>query len=235
MDKPLLYDVFCGAGGVTRGYQEAGFYVVGIDIVKQPHYIGDEFVQMDALQFLAELLAGKWSEPFAIHASPPCQFGSESTPMAYRGKYPNLIPQTRQILQEIDKPYVIENVENVRKWLQNPVMLCGTMFDLPLWRHRYFEMRPFWFMSPRSCAHIRVPVTINSGGHTHKTWNPVLCTGGGDGMRSNRKTHRPRESVEVIRWAMQIDWMTQDELSQAIPPAYTRHVGERMLEMMGVH
>lgn len=40
-----LLDLFCGAGGATKGYQQAGFYVVGIDKEPQPHYCGHTLSQ----------------------------------------------------------------------------------------------------------------------------------------------------------------------------------------------
>jgi DNA (cytosine-5)-methyltransferase 1 len=224
MGKPTLLDTFCKAGGAGMGYHLAGFEVIGVDIEPQPHY-PFEFVQADALEFIAQH-GHKFD---VIHASPPCQFGSEATPMAARANHENLIPVTREVLKQAGRPYVIENVEAVRRWLVNPLMICGSMLSLPVWRHRYFEIWPYFFMSPASCNHSRKPITVHSGSHTRRTWIPVLCTGGGDGVRASRKTHRPRESVEVVRWAMEIDWMTQNELSNAIPPRYTKWLGERLI------
>lgn len=37
--------------------------------------------------------------------------------------------------------------------------------------------------------------------------------------------------VAIAREAMQIDWMRREELNQAIPPAYTQWIGERILEV----
>jgi DNA (cytosine-5)-methyltransferase 1 len=126
-------------------------------------------------------------------------------------------------MQATGKPYVIENVENARAELRNPIKVCGTMLGLPVWRHRYFEVWPFWFMSPATCKHYKHPITVHSGSHTRKTWEPVRCTGGA------RQGVRPRESVDVVRWAMGIPWMLQRELTEAIPPAYTEWLGKQLL------
>lgn len=231
MNKPRLLDLFCCAGGATRGYQMAGFHVTGIDIKRQPRYIGDVFYQADALEFVA----AHGDEFDAIHASPPCQFGSEQTPMQHRSNHPNLIPQTRELLQASGKPYIIENVENVRSHLINPIMLCGTMFGLPIWRHRYFEMWPARLLLTPSCNHSRRPVTFTSGSHSralNRKMSPVLISG--TTPRSSANGGRFEYTVEDCRQAAQIPWMTRAELDEAIPPAYTRWIGERLLEVMGV-
>lgn len=186
------------------GYHLAGFDVVGVDIKPQPRY-PFEFHQGDALEFCRD----HGHEFDAIHASPPCQAYSEATPMAARADLPDLIPPTRGVLLKIGKPYVIENVENARKHLINPTMLCGTMFGLGVWWHRWFETHPFWMMSPTGCRHNGRPVTPVEG--------------------SNARKGRPRTTPNAVARAMGINWMTKREMTQAIPPAYTEHIGRQLI------
>jgi DNA (cytosine-5)-methyltransferase 1 len=227
MGKPRLLDLFCCAGGAGMGYHRAGFEVVGVDIAPQKRY-PFEFIQADALEYVAQ----HGHEFDAIHASPPCQAYSEATPMSHRGNHPDLIAPTREALRQTGKPYVIENVENARHELIDPMLLCGSMFGLHFYRHRYFEMEPHALLLVSSCNHLRGPVMALIDGQYRTVETPVLCTGGGDGKRSNRKTHRPRQPVVEIRWAMDLPWMTQQELSEAIPPAYTEYIGRHLIELL---
>lgn len=178
------------------------------------------------------LLAAHGHEFDVIHASPPCQFGSEATPMAYREKHLNLIPQTRALLRASGKPYIIENVENVKGWLQNPIMLCGSMFGLSFWRHRYFETVPDVFPLLPPCDHNRRPRRAIIDGEERSVQVPVLVSGGGDGKRAKRKNHRPRGKVAEIRWAMDTPWMVQSELTEAIPPVYTEFLGRQLIAVL---
>lgn len=145
MGRPRLLDLCCKAGGATRGYQQAGFYVVGVDIEPQPNYVGDEFYQADALTFPLEGFD-------VVHASPPCPHYANVT--RWRGnqdEHPALIEPIRQRLEAAGVLYVIENVRT--KALRHPIMLCGSQFELAIRRHRYFEsnMGLAWFMEP--CQH----------------------------------------------------------------------------------
>lgn len=136
--KPRLLDLFCGAGGCAKGYQRAGFYVVGVDINPQPRYCGDEFVQGDALEYCRQ----HGHEFDAIHASPPCQAYCSLKSMPNAKKHPDFVVPTREVLRATGLSYVIENVPGAP--LIDPTVLCGTMFglgtgDAELWRHRLFE------------------------------------------------------------------------------------------------
>lgn len=124
MRRPVLLDLFCGAGGAAVGYQRAGFDVFGVDLHPQPNYPFDH-VQADALVWARE--------PFnlrdfdAIHASPPCQFATayrRRPGVAFAAK--NWIPATQKLLDATFLPYVIENVEQARPWLRDPIRLCGS-------------------------------------------------------------------------------------------------------------
>jgi DNA (cytosine-5)-methyltransferase 1 len=209
--KPRLLDLFCGAGGCSVGYERAGFDVVGVDIKPQPNY-PFEFVQDDALVVLAGLADGF----DAIHASPPCQAFTAYRRTGNVREYPDLITQTRSNLRTIGLPYVIENV--VGAPLHDPLKLCGSSFGMDIRRHRLFESNVPMMSMP--CAHGAQPADRFPGGRSKQR------TGTSQGL--------VRATIEVGSWdipldvqqgAMGIDWMTLEELSEAIPPAYTEHIG----------
>lgn len=194
-------DLFCGAGGASMGLHRAGFEVMGVDIEPQPSY-PFEFAQMDALD------VNPWSFDF-VWASPPCQaFTAYKRRTAHVKPRRNLIPAVRKLLSDYGVPYVIENVPGAP--LHASLMLCGSMFGLDVRRHRIFETS-FPVEQPQ-CAH-------------HKQTGKFP-------QATNRKNKR--KTVEVGVWriplavqrkAMGIDWMSVKELSQAIPPAYSEHIG----------
>ena len=206
--KPRLLDLFCKAGGATRGYQEAGFYVVGVDIEAQPNYVGDEFIQADALT--VDLHGFD-----AYHASPPCQ---QFTAYRRRGDgvgsgYLNHIPAIRERLEQTGRPYVIENVPKAP--LRNPIQLCGSSFGLDVRRHRLFESNVD--LDAPACDHSwqtpRFPPATNRVN-----------------MRCTVEVGVWRIPLEVQRLAMDIDWMTLNELSEAVPPAYTNEIGRQLMK-----
>jgi DNA (cytosine-5)-methyltransferase 1 len=145
-----LLDLFCGAGGAAMGYYRAGFEdITGVDNKPQPNY-PFEFILGDALEYVID----HGAEFDVIHASPPCQAYSITKSLPWVDDYPELIEPLRNLLKETDKPYVIENVLGAP--LINPLELCGSMFGLPLIRHRLFECNPpIWFPpQPHACKHL---------------------------------------------------------------------------------
>ena len=209
-DRPVLLDLFCGAGGAAKGYHDAGFRVIGVDWDWQPRY-PYEFICADAMSFP---LAGY----DAIHASPPCQAYSRRTPPERKGDHPDLVDRTRDMLARAGVPYVIENV--VGAPLIDPILLCGTMFPpLRVIRHRLFECT-FPVEVPRHPKHPLIHTLDQSKPHYGKL-DPekafVQVVGSGTVTRDN------------ARDAMGIDWMRKVELNQAIPPPYTQHIGTHLL------
>ncbi len=224
MGKPRLLDLFCKAGGAGKGYADAGFDVVGVDIEPQPRY-PFKFIQADALTVPLDGFD-------AIHASPPCQaYSATKTIWNNKAKHPDLLPETRRILEANGKPFVIENVPGAP--MSCHLLLCGSMFGLvtekwELRRHRLFELGGFFFLGP-DCQH-NLPVLGVYGGHARDRRRTMGVYGHGGGKRSKKGSQSA--TIETARELMGIDWMTSAEISQAIPPAYTEYIGRQLMRIV---
>ncbi len=215
--RPRLLDMFCGAGGCGKGYHRAGFEVVGVDIEPQPNY-PLEFHQADWRAFLD----AHWQEFDCYHASPVCKAYSTANNIHGRTDHPMEIAAVREALEATGRPYVIENVEGAKAHMVNPVTLCGLSLGLNVRRHRLFECN-FPVMTFPCGRHegdwlLVFGHTVLERGHT-----VGVAKGGGSVIR------RKHTTTARGRAAMGIDWMTRDELSQAIPPEYTEHIGGYLL------
>lgn len=197
------------------GYHRAGFDVMGVDIAPQPRY-PFAFVQADALEFCRD----HGHEFDAIHASPPCQAYSIANNIHGRADHPDMIADTREALIGSERPYVIENVPGAP--LVNAALVCGLSLGLNVKRHRLFESNLLLLGTP--CGRHKGDWLLVFG-HTVLERGHVVgvAKGGGPTIRRNHTT------TERGREAMGIDWMTRDELSQAIPPAYTEHIGKQLI------
>lgn len=215
-----LLDLFCGAGGAAMGYHRAGFTVTGVDIEPQPHY-PFEFIQRDVMEYISA--DGWWAGYDIVHASPPCQAFTRMRFLTQHKRHPDLLTPTRNAVRLAGIPFVIENVPGAP--LENPIVLCGTMFGLRVLRHRLFETNPEVYFLPGQCQHIGM-----STGRKNIRPNGRLASLS-DGFSYVTVTGHSF-LVDDARQAMGIDWMTGKELAQAIPPAYTEWLGRRILEKL---
>jgi DNA (cytosine-5)-methyltransferase 1 len=218
MSRPRLLDLYCCEGGAGKGYDAAGFDVVGVDIEPQPRY-PFQFHQGDALEFLAE----HGHEFDAIHASPPCQgylnLGAVNRKLGRDYDHPDLIAATRDLLIASGKPWVIENVQDARRELSNPVRICGTGLGRPIRRHRLFESNVA--LEGIACNHgaFAEPKYWTGwrpkGEHRLSTVVQIYGNAGG-------REHWPA--------ALGVDWMSAKGMTECVPPAYAEHIGRQLLE-----
>lgn len=217
MTRPRLLDLFCGAGGATKGYQLAGFDVTGVDIVDQPLYCGDDFVKADAMTYPLDGFD-------AVHASPPCQaystMGNRSRALGKRilPPAPELLTTTLERFADLGVPWIVENVAGARRLMPNAFMLSGGMFGLGVHRPRYFSSNTL----------ILTPSRASPPAHGIGVYGRAA-----DGRRLfNRKsngTYRAPRSLEEAQVAMGMDWADWHGTKEAIPPAYTFFIGEQLL------
>lgn len=210
MARPRLLDLFSGAGGAAMGYHRAGFDVIGVDIKPQPHY-PFPFIR-------ADVMTTDWAGFDAIHASPPCQpFTRAGHLMRAQGgstSEPDLVEPIRQRLIASGLPYVIENVEGAPI---EGVFLCGSSFGLEARRHRLFESNHL--LLGVHCQHREQGRPIGVYGRP------------GDEVPQGGRTAK---DVPEAQRALGIDWMPRwEELKQAIPPAYTEHIGRQLIQAIG--
>lgn len=210
-----MLDLYCGAGGAAAGYAACGFKLVGVDNRAQQNY-PYTFVKCSS-ELALELF--DLSHFDAIHASPPCQTHSVTR---YRQEDrpgdPDELARLRARLIATTLPFIIENVPGAP--LIQPVLLCGSMFSLDVRRHRLFEAN---FPIPQpACQHERqLPRFPNPD---HRRPQELVPTVNVHGSLSYAGEGQVRKD------AMQIHWMSTKELTQAIPPAYTRHVARALID-----
>jgi DNA (cytosine-5)-methyltransferase 1 len=219
-ERLKLLDLFCGGGGASMGYHQAGFEVTGIDLKNQPDY-PFTFIQKDAMQILADL---DYLNQFdVIHASPPCQvFTRARHLMKAQGNStnkPDLVEAVRDALRAWGGTYVIENV--VGAPIQG-IVLCGSSFGLKVRRHRIFESNK----------------QLKSLHCDHKTQgNPIGVYGAmgdqpqGEDKATGKYVYGGTVAKTLIegQQAMGIDWLKWQQLKESIPPAYKKHRGKQLL------
>jgi len=216
----IALDLFCGAGGASKGLLDAGFrQVIGVDNdskLWEQHITRKDFVCFDVFsEFVEHSLLRKVD---FVWASPPCQaYSFASGKWRNKGKkYPDLIGKTRKLLLKIGKPFVIENV--VGSPLRKDLVLCGGMFGLKLIRHRVFEVYGFECEQPEHVKH-RKPFFVE-GKKKKRSFYCSVAGHGGDGVAS----------LKAWQDAMEINWVSDKKvLAQCVPPKYSEFIGRQFL------
>ena len=147
-------------------------------------------------------------------------------------RYDRLIAATREALDIVGRPYVIENVEDARPELREPLRLCAFEFGLTaidddgtvlhLQRHRLFES-PLLLLGAGGCpGHPRSDARQIAGAYGGARRDKVEA-------RQVRKGGYVPASLEVLRALLDAPWMTEQGCFLSIPPAYTEHLGRQVL------
>lgn len=225
----ILVDLFCGGGGASAGYVAAGFEVIGVDIDPHPEY-PYRMVQGDVFDIAPDLIRD--SGAVFVHASPPCQASSPTN--AFRNSKNRFNPTTpepvsrindaRSMLQACGVPFVIENVAYKATGLRCDLMLCGSMFDLDMFRHRWFEFGNDAVV-PEQPAHARHTRLTQCNGMMPTAERPVFAIAGRNGHHGKAWIRRAAE-------AMGTPWLAEhlNPLCECIPPAYTQYIGQSVMK-----
>lgn len=227
-------DLYACEGGAAEGYRQAGAtLIIGVDHKQRSRYPFG-FLLHDVLRLDVRFLR----QFDLIHASPPCQFGTALN--SDKARHLNLIPATRRLLDAAGVPYVMENVEAVARagHLIEPIALTGTMFGnhmttsagrrYVLERARYFE----------TSFPLDLPLDPGAGGH-------AIANVYGGHLRCRDMEHRtgkgtgktvdfPGENRPALaRQLMGMPWASMAGMSEAVPPSFTKYIGEQFLAWRG--
>ena len=202
---PRLLDLFCGAGGAVRG--------------DATELVQDRIEGCFHFRGQSSPCLGRFD---AVHMSCPCQGYTALTVGTNAGRtaQPKLVAQMREWADATGLPYIIENVQGSD--VRRDLTLCGEMFRLDVIRHRYFEVSGFTATAPYHVPHRGRVRGWRHGQFFDGPYFAVYGDGGGKGT--------------VAEWqkAMGIDW-TDDRhsIAEAIPPAYTEHIGAQLMAALG--
>lgn len=247
--RPLLLDLFCCQGGASRGYVDAGFDVVGVDIEPQPRYpypmvVGDALAVLDwllngsattwdydlmsraeGLRITGTAVETECGKTFslsdfdAIHASPPCQARTKAQKIQ-KNQHPNLIAPTRELILRTGLPYVIENVVPEDEETDSDPLIDPAMLCGAMFGIETYRHRLF-----ETNWGLTVPAHPE---HVARTTKMGRAPVDGEFMHIVGNF----SGVDRARRIMRMPWANRDGLREAIPPAYAEYVGTRLLRQI---
>ena len=259
MPRPRIADLFCGAGGAAMGLHRAGFDVIGFDTEVQKNYPFD-FVRQDALTVDLSPFDAVWASPpcqgYSIMNNLPWLRGREYPLLILP------VREALEALGKPYIIENVMGARHGAKGLQKRGLeahgmqagwLSGGMFKLPFYRHRLLESNWFW-MQPGHPKHMAVikhgPLFGNNGGRlatmVYSANNGKDLARWQDGAREAKDAMtRDRNGAQangvdvghakgwrLAAEAMGIDWMKREELTQAIPPAYSEFLGRDLMRVL---
>lgn len=207
--KPRALELFCRQGGSAMGLYRAGFDVHGVDIEPQPRF-PFSFAQADAIEYVRD----HGHQFNLISGGPPCQRYS-LTQRIQGNEHPDLIGAFREAAQASGQPYLIENVEEARPLLIDPVMMCGYSFGMRTDRHRLFESSvPLFELAHRKHEQQKVKMgrALQPGDRYHAIGN--------------------FSGVPYVRADMDVGWMSREGIRECVPPAFTEFIGRQIIEQL---
>lgn len=147
------------------------------------------------------------------------------------------------MLEAAGRPYCIENVPGAP--MRADVVLVGAMFGLEIVRKRLFECGGF--QPPFALLQEHFQKTVSNGDlatvagqGANNAWNvrrkaekrQGKATKWRDLPEDLKRRLCDRNSADGWRRAMGIDWMTRDELREAVPPAYSEHIAREAIQQL---
>jgi hypothetical protein len=244
----ILHDYCCCAGLGADGYASVlgAQAIKGFDHEPQPDYPYD-LDKADVMEMLVDGLPPADGRHFSF----PCQIhttaGHLRTAQGGTSKYLDLLTPGLSIVRKHynDVPWVMENVDdrsgNVRKIMaprdgETLIMLCGTMFGLPIWRHRLF-LANFPLRRPEPTG----PGVYGAQGCRHDLCEPDPITGRprpwgiyhvpADSVPSGGRTCRDEEHARQVMGSTRL--LPWDKIKEGFPPAYTAWVAADLLTHLG--
>jgi hypothetical protein len=241
-----IADLCCCAGLGADGYASVfgASSLHGYDIAEQPDY-PYAFTQADVMELLEDT-SGPLAGFDVRHASFPCQAhttaGHLRAAQGGTARFDDLLTPGLALLREKwnDQPWIVENVDdrsgNVRRIMaprpgESLIVLCGTMFGLPIWRHRLF-LANFPLRQPaptgpgkyrgQGCRHETCPIGPKGKpkpiGIYHVAGDSI--PDGGATAADAEEGRRAMGSHRSLPW---------DRLKEGFPPAYTAWVAADLL------